>query len=195
MLKTELRKIYKEKRKTLSHDEVLLLSEKIIEKFILQFKLNENQKVHVFLTISKLKEIETKFLIDYCFKNKIRVFVPKVFGKKMETVEIFPETKFTGNGWGISEPENNEFSTEKDFDFVITPLLYCDHFGNRIGYGKGFYDDFFNNISAKSKKIGVNFFPPNEKIDDVFENDIPLDYLVLPTDMLSFGDLEGKSTK
>jgi 5-formyltetrahydrofolate cyclo-ligase len=56
----------------------------------------------------------------------------------------------------------------------------------RVGYGKGFYDQFFENIPAKTKKIGVNYFNPEENIDDVRDNDIPLDYLVTPTAVLSF---------
>jgi 5-formyltetrahydrofolate cyclo-ligase len=48
MLKKDLRKIYLEKRKTLSKDEVNFLSEKIFEKFILQFNVIENQKVMFF---------------------------------------------------------------------------------------------------------------------------------------------------
>ena len=31
----------------------------------------------------------------------------------------------------------------KYFDYVVTPLLYSDDKGNRVGYGKGFYDAFF----------------------------------------------------
>lgn len=36
------------------------------------------------------------------------------------------------------------------------------------------------------KKIGINYFDPDEDIDDVWENDIPLDYLVTPREVLSF---------
>ena len=80
------------------------------------------------------------------------------------------------------------------FDFVLTPLLYCDSKGNRVGYGKGFYDQLFSQLSSKTKKIGVNFFNPDENIDDLWENDIPLDYLVTPEDILSF-KTGAKSTK
>jgi 5-formyltetrahydrofolate cyclo-ligase len=88
-------------------------------------------------------EIDTWFFIDYFFKNNIRVFVPKIFKGTLISVEINPETTFVKSFYGITEPESNTDSGEKDFDFVITPLLYCDHEGNRVGYGKGFYDDFF----------------------------------------------------
>ncbi len=67
-------------------------------------------------------------------------------------------------------------------------MLYCDYKGNRVGYGKGFYDSFFETLSEETKKIGVNYFNPEEIIDDVWENDIPLDYLVTPDAVLSFSE-------
>lgn len=185
MIKAELRKLYLEKRKTLSNDEVLILSKKILENFILQFNVIENQSVHVFLPIKKFNEIETKFLIEYFWKRKVNVFVPKIFKNKIISVKLTPETVLKENSWGILEPISNENECS-NFDFVITPLLYCDKKGNRIGYGKGFYDEFFRTINADAKKIGVNYFPPIESIDDVSDFDVKLDYLVTPVETLSF---------
>lgn len=185
MIKAELRKLYLEKRKTLSNDEVLILSEKILENFILQFNIIENQSVHVFLPIKKFNEIETKFLIEYFWKRKVNVFVPKISQNKIISVKLTSETVLKENSWGILEPISNENECS-NFDFVITPLLYCDRKGNRIGYGKGFYDKFFKTINADAKKIGVNYFPPIESIDDVSDFDVKLDYLVTPVETLSF---------
>ena len=62
MFKKDLRKKYMDLRKTLSKDEVLSLSQKIFENFVLQFNVIENQKVHIFFPIEKfeivLKEIQ-----------------------------------------------------------------------------------------------------------------------------------------
>lgn len=185
MLKTELRKKYMQKRKTLSFDEVFLLSERIFKNFLDHFKPRSKQKVHIFLPIEKFNEINTRIFIRHFLEQNIRVFVPKVVDK-MISVEIFADTEFKTNNWGIPEPVFNQDSSETYFDYVITPLLYCDIKGNRIGYGKGFYDAFFQGISPASKKIGINYFSPDETIEDIWEYDIPLDYLVTPTDVLSF---------
>lgn len=186
MKKSELRKIYLEKRKNLSQDEISLLSKRIFQNFINYFKPVSDRKIHIFIPIEKFKEINTQIFIDYFLSRNIKVFVPKIVDTKLISVEIFSDTQFETNNWGISEPVSNEGSEVLDFDFVITPLLYCDFKGNRVGYGKGFYDQFFENISKDSKKIGVNYFNPDDMIDDVWENDIPLDYLVTPTEVLSF---------
>lgn len=186
MLKAELRKKYMQKRKALSTDKAFLLSENIFENFINYFKPVSDQKVHIFIPIEKFKEIDTQIFINYFLSRNIRVFVPKIVDTKLISVEIVEDTQFEINNWDISEPVSNEDARVLDFNYVITPLLYCDRKGNRVGYGKGFYDGFFENLSSETKKIGVNYFNPDENIDDVWENDIPLDYLVTPTDVLSF---------
>lgn len=185
MKKLEIRKLYLKKRKAISKDEIVLLSEKIFENFVNYFKPVPGQKVHLFIPIEKFNEIRTEIFIQYFLSRNIQVFVPKIVDTKLISVEIFNETKFEINNWGISEPATNQDSGIYDFDFIITPLLYCDSKGNRVGYGKGFYDGFFETVSKDSKKIGVNYFNPDPMIDDVWENDIPLDYLVTTTDVLS----------
>lgn len=186
MLKAELRKKYMQKRKALSSDEAFLLSEKIFENFLIHFKPHAGQKVHIFVPIEKFNEINTQLFIQYFLAHQIRVYVPKIVADQLINIEIFENTEFETNAWGISEPVSNLDSGENYFHYVITPLLYCDKKGNRVGYGKGFYDGLFQSISPEAKKIGVNYFDPDESIDDVWENDIPLDYLVTPVEVLSF---------
>ncbi len=186
MKKSELRKLYLQKRKTLSFDEVLLWSENIFRNFIDYFQPISIHKIHIFIPIEKFNEVRTEIFISYFLRTGIRVFVPKIVGSKLISVEIFTDTKFESNHWGISEPVSDIDSAVSDFDFIIVPLLYCDSKGNRVGYGKGFYDAFFEKVFKDSKKIGINYFNPDQTIDDLWENDIPLDYLVTPTDVLSF---------
>lgn len=188
MLKKDLRKIYLEKRMTLSKDEVNFLSEKILDKFILQFNIIENQKVSVFLPISKFNEINTLEFIKFLWSKKVNVFIPKIIDKDLISVKFTSETVLIQNSWGILEPLSNQ-NEETVFDYVITPLLYCDSFGNRVGYGKGFYDKFFQTINSDAKKIGVNYFAPTDIIDDISELDVKLDYLITPDEILSFSGI------
>ena len=195
MKKSTLRKIYLEKRKKLHENDILYLSKKIFENFISEFPVSKNQKVHCFLSISKKNEVDTNFFLEYFFKNNIRVFVPKVVDEQLISIEITEESALLENSWGIKEPVENIDSGIKDFDLILVPLLYADSFGNRVGYGKGFYDRFFSEIKPNNLKIGLNFFSPEELIDDVAPFDIPLDYLVTPTAVLSFTGFTSKSKK
>lgn len=195
MKKLEIRELYLERKSQLTSEEVSAFSKSIFTQFLAQFPLNQNQKIHCFLSIPEKNEVDTGLFLKAFFDIGIRVFVPKIFKGKLISVEIKKKTPLLKNFWGILEPESNEDSETKDFDYVITPLLYCDAQGNRVGYGKGFYDSFFSEIESNAQKIGVSFFPPKEKVDDIWENDIPLDYLVTPTEVLSFGSFAPKSTK
>ena len=111
--------------------------------------------------------------------------MPKIQAEKIISVEIFPDSEFEINSWGIKEPVSN-IASNVELDYVLTPLLYCDNFGNRVGYGKGFYDSFFAENFSIRKKIGLNFFQPNEIIRDIFEKDVQLDHLIAPDQIFNF---------
>lgn len=189
MTKKELRKLYKQKRKTLSNDKVFTLSKAIFHRFIEKFDVKNGQHIHLFLTIKELKEVETSFFIDYFFDKKVRLYVPKIVNDKLISVEIDKNSIYKKNEWNITEPISNEESKLVKYDYVITPLLYSDLSGNRVGYGKGYYDAFFHQLDKDILKIGINFFEPNESIDDVRADDVSLDYLVTPIKVLSFKGL------
>jgi 5-formyltetrahydrofolate cyclo-ligase len=69
---------------------------------------------------------------------------------------------------------------------VFVPLLAFDTTGNRVGYGKGFYDAFLSNVKPETIKIGLSFFEAETSIADVFENDVKLDYCVTPKKIYAF---------
>ncbi|HFK5511356.1 TPA: 5-formyltetrahydrofolate cyclo-ligase [Elizabethkingia anophelis] len=184
-LKSELRKKYLKERKAMSSEDVAFLSEKIFNQYLLQFNVSENQNIHIFLPISAKNEINTHLWIDYFWKKNVNVFIPKMVDNEIISIAYKPDTELALNSWGILEPVSN-IAKAVDFDQVITPLLYADRQGNRIGYGKGFYDRFFSSFKNSVLKIGINYFAPDELIQDADKFDIKLDYLVLPDGMLSF---------
>lgn len=183
MEKSALRKIYLEKRKSLSEIEINQLSEKILEQFLAYFDLSDVQNIHIFLPIKKQKEVDTLLFIKCFWELGKNVFVPKIYGEALWHHPLTPKTTLKANQWGILEPQNE--ALDLDFEMIIIPLLYSDNQGNRVGYGKGFYDRFLVK-NPHTIKIGINFFSPNESIDNVENTDIPLDYLVCPVGVFSF---------
>ncbi|WP_417430942.1 5-formyltetrahydrofolate cyclo-ligase [Halpernia sp.] len=193
--KSELRKLYLKERMTFSKEEIEDYSQTIFESFLKFFDLSEVKKVHCFLPIEKFNEINTFLFIHYFWENNIEVYVPKIIGEEMISIKLEKSTELIKNSWGILEPKSNLYLSENNFDLVITPLLYCDKNGNRIGYGKGFYDKFFKKLNLETVKIGLNFFTPIQQISDISDFDEKLDYLVTPTEILSFFDGISKFTK
>lgn len=186
MLKSELRKLYLEKRKAFSKEEVLLFSEQIRNQFFEHFQLQKGDCVHIFLSIDKFNEVDTSAFIQELWAREIRVFVPKMIGDTLITLEILPNTVYETNSWGIREPLGTEDSSSVNLKYCITPLLYCDSNGHRVGYGKGFYDRLFASLSLEPIKIGVGFFTPDQKVSDTSDWDVPVDYLITPTEVVSF---------
>ena len=169
----------------MSSTEVEDLSKSIFKQFLGAFDTSKVKNVHIFLPIKQKNEVSTWEFIEYFWKEGISVFVPKMAQNEIKTIQLKPDTPLKESGWGILEPEDY-FVEDIKYDIVITPLLYCDNQGNRVGYGKGFYDMFFSKIDRNTLKVGVSFFPPAALISDVSEQDVPLDYLVTPTEVLSF---------
>lgn len=170
----------------LSEDEVSIFSEKIFRQFLDAFGTEEISNIHLFLSITRLKEIKTEPFIRHFSKAGARIFVPKIIETRIASIEIDETTEFEINKWGIPEPKSNNFIEGHDFDAVFVPMLYCDSLGNRIGYGKGFYDRLFSEINPQTLKIGLNYFCPKETIDDVYFGDVAVDFLVTPAAVLSF---------
>ena len=95
-------------------------------------------------------------------------------------------TKIKKNEYNIPEPVNGLNVPTEMIDVVFVPLLAYDKQGNRVGYGKGFYDKFLSECKSNVVKIGFSFFEPEEIIEDVFENDVKLDFCVNSDDIISF---------
>jgi 5-formyltetrahydrofolate cyclo-ligase len=84
---------------------------------------------------------------------------------------------FKKGPYGIFEPKASESEKPislKDIDLVIVPGLAFDRENNRLGHGKGYYDNFLRSLSMKTPKIGLGFrFQLLEKIPTT-RRDIPL---------------------
>lgn len=95
-------------------------------------------------------------------------------------------TSLQKNRWNVPEPVDGLEVPLSKIDVVFVPLMAFDRKGNRVGYGKGFYDRFLSQCRAGVKKIGLSLFEAEEAIADVSNNDIALDYCITPDKIYSF---------
>lgn len=93
------------------------------------------------------------------------------------------------NHWGIPEPEKGITVSAKEVDAVFVPLLAFDINGNRVGYGKGFYDRFLADCGTGTTKIGLSLFEAEPAIAGLDAFDIPLDYCVTPKRIWDFNTI------
>ncbi|ULT41646.1 5-formyltetrahydrofolate cyclo-ligase [Niabella defluvii] len=106
----------------------------------------------------------------------------------MQAVLVTPDTPFIKNQYGTPEPEVEAASVipPEAIDLVIVPLLCFDKLGYRVGYGKGFYDKFLEQVGDQVIKVGLSYYEPIDKIQDLNEFDVPLDYCITPERMYEF---------
>lgn len=187
MLKKELRTKYKALRKELSEIDIEEKSLAIANE-ILKLSIWDKTYFHVFLPIEEQKEINTEFILHLLSgKDKEIVISKSDFATRNMTHFLLTDnTKIKKNEYNIPEPVDGLEVPATKIDVVFVPLLAFDKKGNRVGYGKGFYDKFLTQCKPETLKIGLSFFEPEELILDVFESDVLLDYCVMPSGVCKF---------
>jgi 5-formyltetrahydrofolate cyclo-ligase len=183
-----LRILYKLKRKKISDLERTSMSLEIANK-CLELDIWNEKVYHLFLPIENKNEIDTNFLLTLLQGRDKKIVIPKIFNLTLNHYLLSDQTNIRVNKIGIPEPEDGIKISTKTIDVVFVPLLVIDKNGNRVGYGKGFYDNFLNKCSKKTIKIGLSFFELIPKIVDIKTYDIKLDYAVTPKNIYDFRDL------
>ena len=118
------------------------------------------------------KEINLLPLLDYKDKN---FYLPRMNGKNLECCPYKKGDNLVIKKYNIKEPTTECVSYTK-LDLIIIPALAIDKYGNRLGYGGGFYDRFLAYIKS------IKIVPIAEKL--IFESiphesfDIKFDYFV-----------------
>jgi len=183
MLKKEARKIYNQKRKDISYSDKLKWDDLILINFQ-TIEMPFLQAVFSFYPMEERNEINAFLLTDYLhFRNpNLKVCYPKMDSNEpnMEAVACKADTVFEANAINILEPLETEIIPPEDIDLVLVPMLLCDVLGNRVGYGKGYYDRYFSRCNSSCLKVGLSYFEPVDKIDDADEFDVALDFCITP---------------
>ncbi len=186
MNKPQIRKQALQQRNLLTEEDCARLSQKLLEGFkTLDFL--KIKSVHVFLPIQVKKEPDTFLLINWLRENhpEIEIIIPKAdFESNLMSHHRYSgKEDLANNHYHIPEPKDAKLTTTKP-DMVLVPLLAFDLKGYRVGYGKGFYDRFLQNLSTQ--KIGLSFFDAITEINDVHLNDVRLDKCITPNGIIEF---------
>ena len=186
--KSELRNIYSLKRKNLSDYQINKRSI-LISKKLLDIPIWDKEFYHIFLTSKKNNEIETKFILSMLAQKNKKVVVPRLIDlNNLEHILLTQQTILKENSYGIPEPQkyNDKIIFPQELDVIIVPLYIFDLNGNRVGYGKGYYDRFLKNCRDDVIKIGISLFEPVKSISDISRNDIALNYAITSNSIFNF---------
>lgn len=172
--KASLRKEYQEKRMSLSLEELKVLNHAIYTQFK-TYPFTGIRFLHFFLPIKKFREVNTLPLIQWVQKEHPQITI--VLSKSNLQTQLMEHISWDGadnlitNRWGIPEPSSGTRVLPQQIDAVILPLLAFDKSGNRVGFGKGFYDRFLADCRKDCQKIGLSFYPPVNRITDTNAHD------------------------
>ena len=187
MTKKELRIKYKALRQALPEKDIEEMSLLIANK-LLSLPVWEHDYFHIFLPIVAHHEVDTEYILHLLSGKDKHIIISKSDFETREMTHFLltDNTKLRNNDWGIPEPVDGiEIPVDK-IEVVFVPLLAFDQFGNRVGYGKGFYDKFLVKCKPGTVKIGLSFFEAEANCSEVFESDVKLDYCVTPETVYSF---------
>jgi len=187
MTKAALRKKYKALRNTLTKETIDDYSLRIANQ-LLSLDIWSYNFYHIFLSIKTQKEVNTDYILNILAGKDKNIVIPKSDFKTntLKNYLLTDTTKIKLNAYNIPEPIDGIVVENAKIDVVFIPLLAYDIKGHRVGYGKGFYDNFLKQCKPETIKIGLSFFKPETKIEDLSATDIPLDYCINCNDILTF---------
>ncbi len=184
--KLSIRIKYINLREALSKEDVEENSLKIANK-ALELPIWDKTYYHIFLAISHKKEVNTDYLLHILQGKDKSIIISKTNFEdyEMDHFLLQENTTLKISKYGIPEPVSGIQVSPEQIDVVFVPLLGFDKKGNRVGYGKGFYDRFLEKCKLETIFVGLSFFEPEHEI--ISENtDIPLHYCITPSKVYSF---------
>ena len=167
-IKNEIRRMILNKRNNIPLKRRIEKSKTILKniKFLKQYE--KCNIVGIYYSINT--EASTQDLIRDALENNKIVGIPKVINEEFIEFYRILESEYNKISWvqgkyGIMEIESSEIISN-DLQLVIIPGIVFDKQGNRIGYGKGYFDRFLS-MKKPTCTIGLAFE------DQVINQDIP----------------------
>ena len=162
--KKQLRSLLLVKRNKIKNKEEKssLITEKIIND-----SWYKDAKV-VALYKSLQSEVDTTNLIKDCFEKGKVVLLPKIENDLMNFYKVDEDEILFKSSFGVEEPlgKSEKLNKPDEIDLMIVPGVGFDKENNRIGFGKGYYDKYLQNLNIKT--IGICF---KEQIIDKLPHD------------------------
>ncbi len=166
MDKRYLRNRFKSERNALNRK--YILSKSLLVSFKIYNFLKRYKTIASYIPCNN--EINPNLVLDIK-----KLYFPKIKGDTM--FACMPKNGFIKGYKNIREPFSvYEKIKTKNIDAIIVPGIAFDKSGNRIGYGKGFYDKFLKKF--KGVKIGVTFDCCIVNRIESEKHDVTVDFIV-----------------
>lgn len=156
MNRDDIRRAMKARRDDLSGILMAEMSVRICERLITRPEYKQAKRIMCYVSCGH--EVQTGGLIRAAIHAGHEVYAPVIReGRKMDAVRIDPDGPMALNRYSIPEPVGGEPVDLSTLDLVIAPGLAFDRKGNRLGYGKGYYDRFLARCSCPAIALAYGF--------------------------------------
>ncbi len=178
--KRALRRCMRQKRTGLDIRAARLKNRRIQEQILSLKELNRANCIALYASMPD--EIPTDDLAKSLLQSGKILAYPRVEGRELQFYRVSSlEDDLTCRGsFGIREPDpaHSKHVPIESIDLFIVPGLAFDPFGNRIGFGAGYYDRVLNQKRPDARSVAVAFeFQVVHAIRPA-EHDRPVDWIV-----------------
>lgn len=180
-MKHTLRRQYQQLRRNLSPDQRSHLSQQAVTHLLNSVLWKQSYTIMAYLALPQELSLDAVYSCGWQLHKDmvIPISQPQDHSLLLSRLERF-ETLSEG-AYGIRElPVNCRQPIEvENIDLCLIPGVAFDHYGNRLGFGAGYYDRFLPHLRTDAVKIGVAF---SLQISDISlptdQYDRPMDYLL-----------------
>ncbi len=107
-------------------------------------------------------EVQTRPIIERALAMGKTISVPLIEKGEKEIIPSIlkdPDKELTPGPWGILEPNRKSYRPcpLEEIDVVVVPGVAFDEAGNRLGFGRGFYDKFLRKLPGRVNFVALAF--------------------------------------
>ncbi len=157
-MKNELRHRFRNILASMSREDVLAKSSRVAQSLFETDEFSRAETVMVFLSLAT--EVDTAPIVLRAWQDHKLVLAPRISWeqRRMMAIEIHSLTDDLGESrYGLREPVSGVPTPISLIDLVLVPGLGFDGFGNRLGRGRGFYDQFLSHADFKGVSCALAF--------------------------------------
>lgn len=153
--KNRLRRDLLEKRRNLPQSLRREKSALILKVLLSEKVFSDASSVALYFPVNG--EADTREIFKKCIDLEKKVFFPKTLGSDLVFLRTRNIEELAPGAFAIPEPPADaERARGDELDLVLVPGVAFDFSGNRIGYGKGFYDRFLKDI-PRQRRFGLAY--------------------------------------
>jgi 5-formyltetrahydrofolate cyclo-ligase len=183
--KTQLRRLLRDRRRSLSSAEVREKSRRIFEQ-VRSFP-SFLQAATIVLYNADENEVQTEAICQEAIRQNKAVYYPRITTDKanLEFVRRLPGNQLVPGTFGILIPSGNDLLTRlSETDVILTPGVGFDHRGHRLGRGRGYYDRAFRGVLAGALRIALAYESQVVATIPTAANDEPVHFIVTETRLI-----------